>query len=162
MLPKFALAFKYLVCDALVYQLTSFTMYFSITEKTIEPIQVEFLLRGGQSMDTATITLTPSASSSGTAAPMSSGLPDWMDSTVWAKINALAELEGFGQLPTDISAASKRFLMTVLICRAALCVFINFLCLQLPKGGKNGTVLRSPSKKNYLRTTKTCRISRSC
>ena len=60
-------------------------------------------------MDNASSQLTPSASSSNAAAA-SSGLPDWMDSSTWAKVNSLTELEGFGQLSSDISAASKRYL----------------------------------------------------
>jgi hypothetical protein len=68
---------------------------------------VEFLLRGGQSMDNTSLQLTPSASS-GNAAAASSELPDWMDSSTWGKVNSLTELDGFGQLASDISAASKR------------------------------------------------------
>ncbi len=49
------------------------------------------------------------ANSNANAAPAASGAPDWMDNTVWSKINGLSELEGFGQLPSDISAASKRW-----------------------------------------------------
>jgi hypothetical protein len=63
-------------------------------------------------MDNSSTPLTPSASSSN--APASSGLPDWMDSSTWAKINALAELEGFTQLASDISAASKRYVYLLL------------------------------------------------
>lgn len=59
-------------------------------------------------MDNSSSQLTPSASSSNAAAA-SSGLPDWMDSSTWAKVNSLTELEGFGQLASDISAASKRW-----------------------------------------------------
>jgi hypothetical protein len=58
-------------------------------------------------MDNSSSQLAPSASSSN-AASTSSGLPDWMDSSTWAKVNALVELDGFGQLASDISAASKR------------------------------------------------------
>ena len=58
-------------------------------------------------MENSSMQLAPSPSSSN-AASDSSGLPDWMDALTWTKVNALEELDGFGQLASDISAASKR------------------------------------------------------
>lgn len=58
--------------------------------------------------ESASLQLAPSASASNAPAA-AGGLPDWMDTSTWSKVNALTELEGFGQLSSDISAASKRY-----------------------------------------------------